>query len=48
MISGNAASLGLADAVGKAVKNRSIQSIVGNAFKTIGINQTSAIKDQIL
>ena len=35
VISGNAASLGLADGVGKAVKNRSIKSIVGMLLKPL-------------
>jgi hypothetical protein len=48
LISGNAASLGMADAVGKIAKNRSVQNIVGNALRNIGMNQTSARKDQIL
>jgi hypothetical protein len=48
LISENAASLGMADAVSKIAKNRSVQNIVGNALRNIGMNQTSARKDQIL
>jgi len=49
VISGNdAAPLGMADALGKKAKNKSIQSMLGNTLRNIGISQTNARKDQIL